>query len=650
MTKFEIYSKCPALYLPSKVEDYTYVIDNLSNLSACIGHEIIIYGLVSKKGEHTSQRGVPYHSYHLTDTDYSASFVLFGDVNARVKEQNQPMHIKGVVEFENGKYQINKASIIDDEKAGKIVPVYNGIKGKLLKVDANNSLQRKICESEIKKGKERLFLELERFFGKSFEGMLVELGFVGIMSVDNLLYNAHNPKLVREFYKAIEMLKRLSTALVAGAILKERKCVPTTPLRASPKIDDKLLTKYIPFTLTGEQFYVASQIIERLCNGPTSLDGLLIGVVGTGKTVILAMAARQVLLSQTNSKVIFLAPNVSLCEQLRKEVCAMIPEVQSALICADNNSYINEARLIFGTTALLFKEFNDVELLIIDEQQQLSVEQRRQIKSTHYLEASATPIPRTLALTKYSSDNVFYLKQQHLPKEIYTRIVHKEQGSDLMRSIHETLSYGCKVLIVCPKRDSEGNSNKMIDAESLASSLNSHFPGLVRVYHSALDDEECEIVLNEFKTHIPIMVSTSKIQVGLTIPDLRHCIVYGAERFGLTTLHQIRGRLARTQPKSGSNWGKFDLFLPNKPSESTEFRLNVLTQSCDGFYISEKDLEIRGAGELLSGGKQQHGTTDSLIKNINIDLGRLAAAIEYFQAKGEKVHQPTSSVKIPELI
>ena len=78
--------------------------------------------------------------------------------------------------------------------------------------------------------------------------------------------------------------------------------------------------------------------------------------------------------------------------------------------------------------------------------------------------------------------------------------------------------------------------------------------------------------------------------------------------------------------------------------------MNVLTQSCDGFYISEKDLEIRGAGELLSGGKQQHGTTDSLIKNINIDLGRLAAAIEYFQAKGEKVHQPTSSVKIPELI
>ncbi|MBH0061798.1 DEAD/DEAH box helicase family protein [Pseudoalteromonas sp. NZS71] len=649
MTKFEIYSKCPALYLPSKVEDYTYVIDNFSNLKTCIGHEIIVYGLVSKKGEHTSQRGVPYTSYLLTDSDDSASFVLFGDENSRVKEENKPMHIKGEIELVNGKYQINKASIIDDEKAGKIVPVYDGIKGKLIKADANRSLQSNIGESEIKKGKDQIYLELERLFGKSVESVLVELGFAGTMSVNNLLYKAHNPKLVHEFYKSIEMLKRLSTALMAGAILKERKCVPTTTLQVTTKIDEKLLTKYIPFTLTGEQFYVASQIIDRLCNGPTALDGLLIGDVGTGKTVIMAMLARQVVLSQTNSKVIFLAPNVSLCEQLRKEVCAMIPEVQSALICAGNNSYANEARLIFGTTALLFKEFNDVELLIIDEQQQLSVEQRRQIKSTHYLEASATPIPRTLALTKYSSDNVFYLKQQHLPKEIYTRIVHKEQGSDLMRSIHETLSYGCKVLIVCPKRDSEGSSNKMIDAESLASSLNSHFPGLVRVYHSALDDEECEIVLNEFKTHIPIMVSTSKIQVGLTIPDLRHCIVYGAERFGLTTLHQIRGRLARTQPQSGSNWGKFDLFLPNKPSESTEFRLNVLTQSSDGFYISEKDLEIRGAGELLSGGKKQHGSTDSLIKNISIDLGRLASAIEYFEAKGEKILQSTSPVKIHEL-
>lgn len=633
MTKFEIYSKCPALYLPSKVEDYTYVIDNFSNLKACIGHEIIVYGLASKKGEHTSQRGVPYTSYHFTDSDDSASFVLFGDENSRVKEENQPMHIKGVIELVKGKYQINNASIIDDEKAGRIVPVYDGIKGKLIKSVANKSLQCNIGESQIKKGKDQIYLELECLFGESIESVLVELGFAGTMSVENLLNNVHNPKVVYEFYKSIEMLKRLSTALMAGAILKERKCVPTNPFQVTPKIDDKLLTKYIPFTLTGEQFYVASQIIERLCNGPTSLDGLLIGDVGTGKTVILAMAARQVLLSQTNSKVIFLAPNVSLCEQLRKEVCVMIPEVQSALICAGNNSYTNQARLIFGTTALLFKEFNDIELLIIDEQQQLSVEQRRQIKSTHYLEASATPIPRTLALTKYSSDNVFYLKRQHLPKEIYTRIVHKEQGSDLMRSIHETLSYGSKVLIVCSKRDSAGNSNKMIDAESLASSLNSHFPGLVRVYHSALDDEECEIVLNEFKTYIPIMVSTSKVQVGLTIPNLRHCIVYGAERFGLTTLHQIRGRLARTKPQSGSNWGKFDLFLPNKPSESTEFRLNVLTQSCDGFYISEKDLEIRGAGELLSGGKKQHGSTDSLIKNISIDLGRLASAIEYFEAK-----------------
>ena len=116
--------------------------------------------------------------------------------------------------------------------------------------------------------------------------------------------------------------------------------------------------------------------------------------------------------------------------------------------------------------------------------------------------------------------------------------------------------------------------------------------------------------------------------------------MYGAERFGLTTLHQIRGRLARTPPPYGINWGKFDLFLPNKPSETTEQRLNVLTQSCDGFYISEKDLELRGAGELLRTGNKQHGTTDSLIKNISIDLDRLTAAIQYLEAFMKEMEQP----------
>ena len=111
-----------------------------------------------------------------------------------------------------------------------------------IKADANKSLQSNIGESEIKKGKDQLYLELDRLFGKSFESVLVELGIAGTMSVDNLLYNAHNPKLVYEFYKSIEMLKRLSTALMAGAILKERKCVPTTPLHVTTKIDDKLLT------------------------------------------------------------------------------------------------------------------------------------------------------------------------------------------------------------------------------------------------------------------------------------------------------------------------------------------------------------------------------------------------------------------------
>ncbi|WP_076922815.1 DEAD/DEAH box helicase [Pseudoalteromonas sp. SK20] len=635
MNRLETYTECSALFLPSEIEDNTYVIDDLSALNACIGIEIIVYGLLELKGTHHSKRRVPFNVYQFIDATTFLSFALFGNDKLKMPEPDQYVYVKGTIELNNGKYTIAKPRIVTADKVNKIVPIYDGIKGKVPKHELNEAMHSNLKETDIVDGAKILESELKRTLGSSFDSVLDELGFVCKHSIVNSLRECHKPQSVHSFYQSIRMLKRLSATILASSILKSRDSNAVKKLPPCTKLKPNELTKYVPFTLTGEQYYVVCKIIDRITSGDGNLDGLLIGDVGTGKTVILALAARQVLFSKPNNKVIFLAPNVSLCEQLCNEVGAIIPEVDTALLCGDHEQLSKDARLIFGTTALLNKQFDNVDLLIIDEQQQLSVEQRRKIKATHYLEASATPIPRTLALSKHRSENVFFLKQQHLPKDIFTRIVYKEHGADLMKSIQETLSLGAKVLIVCPKRDSAGGASKatnMIDAESLANNLNTHFPSLVRVYHSALDDEECEIVLNEFKTHIPILVSTSKIQVGLTIPNLRHCIVYGAERFGLTTLHQIRGRLARTAPATGKNWGKFDLFLPNKPSENTLLRLNVLTKSSDGFYVSERDLEIRGGGELI-GGKTQHGSTNSIIKNVPIELARVAAAIEFLEKR-----------------
>lgn len=635
MNRLETYTEHPALFLPSEIEDNTFVIDDLSALNACIGSEIIVCGLLELKSNHLSKRGVHYNVYQFIDATTFLSFALFGNEKLKVPEPNQYVYVKGTIELDNSKYTITKPRIVAADKVNKIVPVYDGIKGKVLKSELNEAMHSNLKDTDILDGAKILESELKRTLGSSFDSVLDELGFVYKHSIVNCLRECHKPQSVHSFYHSIKMLKRLSTTIVASSILKGRESNNVKKLPSSTKLNPNELTKHVPFTLTGEQYYITYEIIDRITSGNGNFDGLLIGDVGTGKTVILALAARQALFSKPNNKVIFLAPNVSLCEQLCNEVGAIIPEINTALLCGDHEQPIEDARLIFGTTALLYKHFDNVELLIIDEQQQLSVEQRRKIKATHYLEASATPIPRTLALTKHRSENVFFLKQQHLPKEIFTRIVYKEQGADLMRSIQETLSLGAKVLIVCPKRNSAGGAGKatnMIDAESLANNLNTHFPSLVRVYHSALDDEECKIVLNEFKTHIPILVSTSKIQIGLTIPNLRHCIVYGADRFGLTTLHQIRGRLARTAPKAGKNWGKFDLFLPNKPSENTLLRLNVLTKSSDGFFVSERDLEIRGGGELI-GGKTQHGSTNSIIKNAPIELTRITAAIEFLEKR-----------------
>lgn len=635
MNRIEILEKYPALYLPTSVVDNTYVVDNLSNLKLCVGHEIIVYGQVSKVKTERARSRICFHIYLIKDDESTVSFSLFGDeINNDDAIDGNYYYIKGEIQFSRDRLSIYKARVINSEDVNKVLPVYEGINRRIKKVAVNELMKSKNKdESFYSDSVKFLNDELVKQFNERTEEILNSLNLVDEYSISNILKKCHRPTSINEFYSARCALKRLNTLMLAGEIISKRS-TSITKTNKTLKVREHDLLKHVPFTLTGEQHYVVSEIIDKICNSGNCLDGVLIGDVGTGKTVVVGLVARQVLLSNTNSKVVFLAPNISLAEQLCNEVSQINPEIKSAVITGERRNYFdNETRLFFGTTALINQSLGHIDLLIVDEQQQLSTMQRRSIQATHYLESSATPIPRTLALTKFKSDSVFYLKHQHLPKKIHTRVLGKEHGEELMRSIKETLSYGCKILIVCPKRDSNGDGKRMVDSESLAYSLNNHFPNLVRVYHSSLDQNECSRVLEEFKTNIPILVSTSKIQVGLTIPNLRHCIVYGAERFGLTTLHQIRGRLARTPPESGVNWGKFDLFLPYPPSESTLNRLNVLTDSNDGFYISEKDLELRGAGDLSELGKTQHGETISLIKNIEVEIDKLGAAIDYLSNK-----------------
>jgi ATP-dependent DNA helicase RecG len=150
--------------------------------------------------------------------------------------------------------------------------------------------------------------------------------------------------------------------------------------------------------------------------------------------------------------------------------------------------------------------------------------------------------------------------------------------------------------------------------------------------HSKQTAQESEASLTDIKEgRAAILVATTRVEVGITIPELRHVILYGAERFGLTTSHQIRGRLARIAPRDGGvNWGKCDLFLPNdKVNDKTLQRLQILVDSNDGFEISEKDMLLRGVGDIEASKDRQHGRTASLIKNVKLPHESIGVAVDF---------------------
>ena len=330
-------------------------------------------------------------------------------------------------------------------------------------------------------------------------------------------------------------------------------------------------------------------------------------------------------------------PSEPVAKQVLMELRELIPFTASALVTGDSKEAdFAKYNLLVGTTALLHRKLGGhIDLSIIDEQHKSSVSQREVLATpqTHTLEVSATPMPRSMALATYGAVEVLTLKHAHTPKEITTRIVRIDQADWLFNEVKDTVRRGAKVLIVCPRRsDLNAKDKTTFSAETIANAMHSHFPGRVRMVHSEQTAQESEASLTDIKEgRAAILVATTRVEVGITIPELRHVILYGAERFGLTTSHQIRGRLARIAPRDGGvNWGKCDLFLPNdKVNDKTLQRLQILVDSNDGFEISEKDMLLRGVGDIEASKDRQHGRTASLIKNVKLPHESIGVAVDF---------------------
>lgn len=425
--------------------------------------------------------------------------------------------------------------------------------------------------------------------------------------------------------------------LQLGMALK-RQGVKVTPGIAFDVSEPKLeaAKKLLPFTLTGAQGRVIGQLARDMAR-PEPMNRLVQGDVGSGKTAV-AMVAASVAV-QNGFQVAVMAPTEILAEQHYKNFSKVFAAagVDVALVTGSGTAKAKrerrervasgQAMIAVGTHALIEDsvEFRQLGLVVVDEQHRFGVLQRHTLMAKgvrpDVLVMTATPIPRTLAMTMYGDLDVSVIDE--LPPgrtPIETRVFNGKQKTKAWDAVREQLASGHQAYVVYPLVE-ESEKLDLADATQAAEQLKEVFPkARVGLLHGRMKQDEKDAVMSAFRAHtIDLLVSTTVIEVGVDVPNASVMVIEHAERFGLSQLHQLRGRVGRGAAKSYCF-----LIAGYARSEDGQARLEVMAETSDGFVIAERDLEIRGPGEFL--GTRQSGMPELAVANLARDQDLLSVA------------------------
>ena len=440
---------------------------------------------------------------------------------------------------------------------------------------------------------------------------------------------------------AQQMALRDAKALRAGEI---------APAISPTGLIGGLLRQRLPFKLTVPQERSLTEALVDMARA-TPMTRLLQGDVGSGKTVVAALAALSAI--EAGYQVAFMAPTELLAEQHFNKLRHWLADLPITLTwltgslpaakqkAAQAACKRGETHIAIGTHALFQKKvsFARLGLIVVDEQHRFGVEQRLQLRqrgqqdserslAPHTLMMSATPIPRSLAMSYYADLDVSIIDE--LPggrQPIATKLVSEARRSEIVRRIYEVAQHGAQAYWVCPLiEESEKLAEQDIqlqDATALHADLVALMPNVkVELLHGRMKADEKAAIMKEFTANrIQVLVATTVIEVGVDVPNASWMVIEHAERFGLAQLHQLRGRVGR-----GSVASTCILIFAGKLSETAKQRLKVIYENTDGFIIAREDLRIRGPGELL--GPRQSGLPSLRYANIEEDIDLLEAARE----------------------
>jgi len=423
------------------------------------------------------------------------------------------------------------------------------------------------------------------------------------------------------FYRRLAYDEIFSSFLINSEIRKKIKRIKKVSKKFSKKSHKNIIQK-LNFNLTNDQNKSLIDINKDL-SSKNKMFRLLQGDVGSGKTIVALISSLNVI--ESGFQVALMAPTEILARQhymLAKQLFPKNIYIELLSSKSENSEKKkiteglknNSIKMIFGTHAIFQKKiiFSKLGYIIIDEQHKFGVRQRKLLsdkggKNCDILLMSATPIPRTLTMSIYGDMDISIIREKpNHRKEIKTYSKLEEKINDVIKFVKKEISEGSQIFWVCPLIE----ESKKLDHQSSVKKfevLNNLFPNKVGLLHGKIDMDEKELILNKFlNKEYSILVSTTIIEVGIDFPNANTIIIENANKFGLSQLHQLRGRVGR-----GSKQATCILMFKSNLSLNAKKRINILKNTNDGFEISDQDMKLRGFGDLL-------GFKQSGIKNFRL--------------------------------
>ncbi|MDB5181757.1 MAG: recG [Candidatus Saccharibacteria bacterium] len=615
-------------YYPRRYEDYSAV----TPIAQIIPGNVSVRAVIKQAKGRYVRRGMHITEAVASDETDSVRIIWFNQPYREASlKSGQEYYISGNFELSHQRLSIMNPSIelVSDMplNTARIVPVYRETKG--------------LTSRQIRAALGQVITDIQALAETLPEWIVKEQG---LYSRSKAIMHMHFPDSVEDLEEAkrrlgFEEVFQLSLAALSNKYELMTESAPVVPFEERIA---KEFVSHVPFPLTTAQRKVVWQIYQDMQKAHP-MNRLVEGDVGSGKTVVAAMAAVMVL--HHGHQVALMAPTELLARQHAETLQKLLEPLgfgsQVGLLVggmtaaqkkrAHAHIASGDIRFMVGTQALIQDkvDMHELELIIVDEQHRFGVEQRKTLQAKaghmpHVLSLTATPIPRSLALTLYGELDVSVLDVKPPGRtEIVTKIVSPNSRDQLYTDIDAELAAGRQMFVVCPLI-TENSEITALSAEEMYELMQKKYFKHRRVglLHGKMKPAEKNEIMQQFVDHeIDILVSTTVIEVGVDVPNASIMLIEGAERFGLAQIHQLRGRVGR-----GKHQGYCYLMMSDSKAPSK--RLRAVESSSDGFRLAELDLQLRGPGAIY--GTMQHGQLDLRIATLT-DVRLIAAARETAQ-------------------